>query len=418
MVLGDPQDELAEAGRRLWLGAAAPLPAAGDPVLDFDFGPEAEALAQETRELLARITTPEWRAKAHYSYAGHDPAIARQIGEAGLYHPSWPVEWGGRDASPDAAALSLSVWEEFNVTGHAQSVSNFVGAAVLQSGSEELKREVLMDLGRGRKNSSLGYSEPSSGSDIFAAKTRAEWDAGRGEWVINGQKMFTSGAEVTDFIFLLTRTDPDAPKHSGITMFLVPNKTPGVEIHPVHTMQEERTNATFYADVRLPDRYRIGEVNGGLVALGKALELEHGSNFRKGYHDLVDAVVEWARKPGPDGRPRIEDKSTLIRIARVKANCFLMELISKRAIYYALHHAGRRTAYGPMNKLFSSEALQRDMADLTELTAPDSLFHGRDGLGEVELGQRRAQIGTIYGGTSEVHRSMVAEIGLGLPRSR
>jgi alkylation response protein AidB-like acyl-CoA dehydrogenase len=418
LVLGDPTEQLAEAGRRLWLGARAPLPPAGDPGLDFGFGEEAEALANETRQLLARVTTPEWRAKAHYSYEGYDPEVNRKIGEAGLVHPSWPKEWGGRGAHPYAAALSLSVWDEYNVTGHAQTVSHFVGATLMQCASEELKAEVLLDIGKGLKNCSLGYSEPGSGSDIFAAKTRAVWDEAAKEWVINGQKMFTSGAELTDYVFLLTRTDPEAPKHAGITMFLVPLDAPGVEVHPVHTMQEERTNATFYADVRLPDRYRIGEVNKGLKVLGAALTLEHGAGYTPGNHHLVQAAVDWARRPGPDGRPRLEDRSTLVRIARVKANAWMKELIAKRAMYFGVTYPHQRTAYGPINKLFGSEAYQRDMADLIDLTAPDSLFHGREGLGQIELGHRHAQIATIYGGTSEVHRSMIAEIGLGLPRSR
>ena len=205
---------------------------------------------------------------------------------------------------------------------------------------------------------------------------------------------------------------------TGITMFLVPSKTKGVEIFPVHTMQEERTNATFYTDVRLPDRYRVGEINGGMRVLGAALELEHGAGYSPGKHGLVDAVVEWARRPGPDGTVPIEDPATIARIARVKTNACLKELIAKRAMYVGVSHFGKRTAYGSMNKLFGSEAFQRDMSDLIDLTAPESLFHGKTGLGEIELGHRQGQISTIYGGTSEVHRSMIAEIGLGLPRSR
>ncbi len=418
LTFGDPAGQLVEAGQRLWLGAQAPLPDAGDPDLDFEFGEESEALAAETRALLGRATTPEWRAAAHYSYEGYDPEVNRKIGEAGLVHPSWPTEWGGRGAHPFAAALSLATWGEFNVTGHAQTVSHFVGATLIACASDELKQEVLPDMGRGITNASLGYSEPHSGSDIFAAKTRAVWDEAGQEWVINGQKMFTSGAELTDYIFLITRTDPDAAKHAGITMFLVPSKTPGVEIFPVHTMQEERTNATFYSDVRLPDRYRIGEVNGGTRVLGAALELEHGAGYSHGRHGLVAAVVQWARRAGPDGTPPIDDSATIARIARAKANAWLKELVAKRAMFVGVSNFGKRTAYGSMNKLFGSEANQRDFADLIDLTAPDSLFHGKEGLGGVELAHRQAQIGTIYGGTSEVHRSMIAEIGLGLPRSR
>lgn len=419
LVLGDPTAELARVGERLWMTEQpAPVPETADVGLDFEFGEEADALMRETRELLARITTPEWREQAHWSFDGYDPEVNRQIGEAGLVHPSWPKEWGGRGAHPYAASAALSVWDEYDVTGHCQSVSHFVGAAVMQFGSEALKQKVLLDIGKGITNCSLGYSEPGSGSDIFAAKTRAVWDEKAQEWVINGQKMFTSGANVTDYIFLVTRTDPEAPKHQGITLFLVPIKTPGVEVHPIFTVGDERTNATFYADVRLPDLYRLGEVNGGLKVLSGALVMEHGAGFSPGPHGLIDAVVEWARKPGPDGRPRIEDSNTRTRIARAKVHAHVKELIAKRAMHHGVTNPGQRSAYGPMSKLFSSEAAQRDLADLMDLTAPDSLFHNKRGLGEVEMSHRAAQVGTIYGGTSEVHRSMIAEVGLGLPRSR
>jgi alkylation response protein AidB-like acyl-CoA dehydrogenase len=419
LVLGDPTAELTLAGRRLWLAEGpTPLPKTADVGLDFEFGEEADALANETRELLASITSDEWRATHHWSFDGYDPEVNRKIGEKGLVHPSWPVEWGGRGAHPFAASLALSTWDEYGVSGHAQGVSHFVGATLLQFASDELKDKVLLDLGRGITNTALGYSEPSGGSDIFAAKTRAVWDEANKEWVINGQKMFTSGANICDYIFLVTRTDPDAPKHKGLTIFLVPTNAPGVEIHPIYTVGDERTNATFYADVRVPDINRVGEVNGGLKVLSNALVLEHGAGYRPGEHGLVDIAVEWARTPGPDGARPIDDPSVLQRIARVKAHAWIKELLSKRAMYQGVTHPHRRTAFGPMSKVFASEAYQKDMSDLIDLTAPASLFHAAQGLGDIESGHRAAQVGTIYGGSSEVHRSMIAEVGLGLPRSR
>jgi alkylation response protein AidB-like acyl-CoA dehydrogenase len=237
--------------------------------------------------------------------------------------------------------------------------------------------------------------------------------------VINGQKMFTSGADCCQYIFLLARSDPEAAKHAGVTMFLVPTDTPGLEVHPVHTMQEERTNATFYADVRISDLYRIGEVGGGAKVLGEALVMEQGGVYRRGQHDLIDIAVGWARRTeGEDGAPRIEEKDVLRRLARVKAHSILKELLAKRVIYFARRHPARRTAFGPMSKMFGSETLQQDMTDLIDLTAPDVLFHDREGLGEIEITHRLAQINTIYGGTNEIQRSTIAEVGLGLPRSR
>jgi alkylation response protein AidB-like acyl-CoA dehydrogenase len=419
LVMGDPADELARAGERLWMnGGADPAPESADVGLDFEFGPEADALAEETRRLLAAITSDEWREAHHWSFDGYDPVVNRQIGEAGLVHPAWPKQWGGRDAPPYSAALALSVWDEYGVTGHCQSVTHFVGSAIMHFGSAELQNLVLPDFGKGLTNACLGYSEPHAGSDIFAARTRSEWDESRQEWVINGQKIFTSGANVSDYVFLVTRSDPDRPKHEGITLFLVPLKTPGIEIHPIFTVGDERTNSTFYSDVRIPDTYRIGPVNGGLKVLAGALVLEHGAGFSPADHALVQTVVDWARKPGPDGRPRLENPGVRSRISRVKVHAHIQDLLSKRAIYNGVNNPEQRTAYGPMSKVFRSEKSQSDLADLLDLTAPQSLFHSKHGLGEVESDHRAAQVGTIYGGTTEVHLSMIAEVGLGLPRSR
>jgi alkylation response protein AidB-like acyl-CoA dehydrogenase len=419
LVLGDPADELPLAGARLWLDAeAAPLPAGGAVGLDFEFGEEADALVQETRALLERITTAESRAKGHWSFDGYDPEVHRRLGEAGLAHPAWPKRWGGRDAHPFAANAALAVWSEYSVTSHPQVVTHYVGSTLMQCASEALQAEVLGELGAGLKNSSLGYSEPASGSDIFAAQTRAVWDVQAQQWVINGQKMFTSGANLTNYIFLLARTDAEAQKHAGITMFLVPIDTPGLEVQPIFTVGEERTNATFYTDVRVSDLYRVGEVNGGLQVLTKALKLEHGAGYSPGIHDLVEVALAWARRPGPDGRPRLENPAVRGRIARVKAHAHIKDLLSKRALYHGVTRPDRRTAYGPMAKLFGTEVKLRDLADLMDLAAPDTLLRGSQALGRLEVAHRAAQGGTIYGGTSEVHRSMIAEVELGLPRSR
>src|SRR6202007_2525364 len=136
---------------------------------------------------------------------------------------------------------------------------------------------VLSKIVAGDAVCSLGYSEPGSGSDVFAAQTKATPE-GNG-WRIDGQKMFTSGANIADYVLMLTRTNPDVPKHKGLTMFIVPLRAPGVEIQPVFTFQDERTNITYYDEVRIPDSYRLGEVDGGVKVMSGALELEHGGGF-------------------------------------------------------------------------------------------------------------------------------------------
>lgn len=413
ILLGDPNDQLIEAGRRLWLNSTAELPVSGDCGLNFDFGEDALRLADETRALLQRIAPKQPKAPAYKSWENFEPSLAAALGDEGLYHPSWPVEWGGRGAANYEAALALAVWDEFKMALAPQGTAHFIGSAVRIFGSDELKNDVLLPMAKGLAHAALGYSEPSSGSDIFAARTRAQWDDAAQEWVINGQKMFTSGAEQAEYIFLLTRTDPDAPKHAGITMFLIPTNTPGVEMQPIETVGEELTNATFYTDVRVPDRYRVGDVNGGAKVLGAALVLEQGSIYRAGEHAMVEEIVAWARDAS-----RLDDPSVLARITRVKINQILREVLGKRGIYFGISDPTRRNAYGPMLKLFYSEAMQRDMADMFDLIGPDILFPQFAGIGDVEINHRLAQVGTIYGGSSEVQRSTIAEIGLGLPRSR
>lgn len=416
LVLGDPEDELVEAGRRQVMGEAAELPEVGELTIDFDPPAGGEVLAAETRAVFAGVLDPEKHILHDHSFESHAWDVHRALGQANLLFPSWPEQWGGRGADSDSVRGSSRVWKEVGYTTPAAGVTGMIGSAVMHFGSDELKEEVLCRFSSGEVTACLGYTEPSCGSDVFAARTRATRD-GDG-WVIDGQKMFTSGAEHASYVFLITRTDPDAPKHRGITMFLVPLDSPGVEINPVYTFMDERTNATFYSEVRIPDRYRVGEVNGGVKVLSAALSQEQSGG---GYHDnlreMAQAVIEWASGCERGGRPVLEDPRTLARLARVYTHANVSEGLSARVM--ATRLAGEPDlAYGPAAKVFCTEAFISDSRDLIDLAAPQSLLRGKKGLGLVEMGYRHSTATTIYGGTSEVLRSMVAERRLGLPRSR
>jgi alkylation response protein AidB-like acyl-CoA dehydrogenase len=290
--------------------------------------------------------------------------------------------------------------------------------------SEELKREVLPRVLAGEVIISLGYTEPSAGSDVAAAQTRAVRD-GDG-WVIDGQKMFTSGANLTQYVFLLTRTDPGAAKHRGLTMFLVPLDTPGIEIHPVHTLSDERTNVTYYGGVRIPDRYRVGPVDGGWSVLGYALELEHGtsggaSTYSLILRELLDKALRWARTAERHGRPALEDPRVRERLARVAMHAEQAFVLARRSLWNGATGRPDR-GEGPMTKLLGTEALQADASDLLDLMAPDSLLHagvpGAAAEGEAQFAYRLGAAATIYGGSTEIIRSIIAQQALGLPRSR
>lgn len=417
LILGNPRAALDEAGRRLWTACAAvPLPPAGEIGIDFGYGDAAETLAAETRAFFETHLTPELREHAHHSWEGHDWGLHHALGAARLLYPEWPAAHGGRDADPYEAVASQHVWDEFDWTINAVAVSNMVGFTMIWFGADALQQEVLPRIASGEVVCCLGYSEPGAGSDVFAARTRAVRDGD--DWVINGQKMWTSGANLASYVLLLTRTDPEAPKHKGITMFLVPMDTPGIELTPIFTYPDERTNVTFYTDVRIPDRYRLGEINGGAAVMTAALKLEQGGAGFIGPHRRVLArAVEWARTARPGQAAPIEDPLVRRTLAEVAARVEVSDAIFRRSLFVKASGAPD-LAYGPMSKLFSTETFLRDSTDLLDLTAPYSLLKDRLGIGGIEVAHRHAAATTIYGGTSEVQRSLVAEKRLGMPRSR
>ena len=415
LILGDPARLLEEAGRRLYAGETTVLPDVGEISIDFDLGEQAQALASELDTFFKENLTPELQAKSHYSFDGHDAGLHRKLAQAGLLFPGWPKEWGGRAAPPYALNAASHVWEAHGWTSHVMGVSNMVGTIIRRFGREQLQREVLTKIAAGEAICSLGYSEPGSGSDVFAAATRATRD-GDG-WRIDGQKMFTSGANIADYVLLLARTDPTVPKHKGLTMFIVPLKSPDIEIQPVFTFQDERTNITYYDGVKVPDSYRLGEVNGGVKVMAGALELEHGGGFGKTQQHMVRQAEQLCRELQFRGRPLIEDTAAQVRLARATAHFLVSEVIAWRALWAGVEKKPN-AGFGPMAKLFSSEKFLADASDLLDLTAPESLSKRTGPAGFLNQCYRHSQGTTIYGGTSEIHRSMIAERALNLPRTR
>jgi alkylation response protein AidB-like acyl-CoA dehydrogenase len=415
LVLGDPQRLIEEAGRRLYGGERAALPDAGEVPIDFDLGDEARAIVKEIDAFFANNVTPQMRAKFHYSWEGYNPELNKKLAAAKLLFLGWPKEMGGRGLAPYARLAAMDALEEQGYNNPASNVAAMVGLIIYRFGSDELKREVLPKIVAGEIITSLGYSEPGSGSDVFAAQCRATRD-GDG-WRIDGTKMFTSGANLTDYVFMLTRTDPEAAKHKGLTMFLVPLKTKGVTVQPVFTFQDERTNITFYDGVRVPDSYRLGGVNEGARTMAAGLELEHGGGFGKVQRAMLKAAVLACKDIHLDGRPLLEQTQAQVRLARSAANLMVSEMLTFRAVW-ASSEKQPNAGFGPMAKMYSSEKFLSDARDLLDLTAPYSLSKRPGPAGFLNLCYRHAQGTTIYGGTSEVHRSLIAERALGMPRSR
>ncbi|MCR9096427.1 MAG: acyl-CoA dehydrogenase [bacterium] len=420
---GDPGEAYVDAADHRWRGRTAALPDAGECFLDFALGEEAERFRDEARAFFdAHPATEEQKTNQH-NFDGFDPDFHRAMAEAGLLYVSWPEEYGGRGLGMLEATVMGEESERARRSIHAKAVTSMVGQVVLEFGSEALKQEVIPRILRGEVICSLGFTEPGSGSDVAAAVTRARQDGE--EWIVDGQKMFTSGANIAQYVFLLTRTNPEVPKHKGLTMFLVPLDAPGVDIQAIHTLSNERTNATYYTEVRIPDRYRIGPVDGGWAVLGHALHLEHGSNGDAGstgeLHDVVEAAAEWAVRRVRNGAPVIENESFRAVLGRAQAAVEVTAALGRRQLWVGLNDRPDGGA-GPMVVAFKKDAFIDVSRRLLAATAPDSVL-GRgaeDAIadGAIEFGYRLAAANAIYGGTAEILKSVVAQATLGMPRSR
>ncbi|MGY1743088.1 MULTISPECIES: acyl-CoA dehydrogenase [unclassified Blastococcus] len=363
-----------------------------------------------------RHVRPEWAELEHATGTHHNPELHALLGQQGLLGAGWPAEYGGTDVDPGYA---LAVFQEIGARGLRMDgwiTTEMVARTILAVATEEAKREIVPAALRGEVVIVLGYTEPGSGSDVAAASMRAVRDGD--EWVVNGSKMFTSTAHVATHVFLLTRTNPEVAKHKGLTLLLARLDAPGVEVQPVHTLGGQRTNATFYSDVRVPDRMRIGDVDGGWGVMRVALVHERGTAVAPGGPTLVERVAAWAREtPGDDGAPLLDDPTVAESLARLAVDDEVARLLGLRVRWVA-STGGMPGVEGSMAKLFSSEAEQRRVAVLTGLLGERALLREGPLRGDVEEAFRKAPVSTIYGGTSEVQREIVAERRLGLPRSR
>ena len=232
---------------------------------------DQQAFAEEVRAFLDEHLTPEVYAGVRAKAEHFDKGLILALGAKGWLMPRWRSEDGG--AELDDVCVKILETELARRDAQALVGDQLPWPAVEAHADPGLRDELKPQVASGEVRFCLGYTEPDGGSDIAGAKTRAVRDGD--EWVINGQKIFTSNAQNSQYVFLITRTDPTLPKHKGMTMFLVPTSSPGFERQPLPTIGDETTNVSFYSDIRLSDRYRIGEVNNGWSTLHGPLDVEH-----------------------------------------------------------------------------------------------------------------------------------------------
>ncbi|MDT5147143.1 MAG: hypothetical protein QOC58_1788 [Mycobacterium sp.] len=375
-----------------------------------------QAFRDEARAFLATHMTEEVRRHDRETGDNFNEGLHSAFGAAGYLEAEWKSA-----AEGGFSRVRRRIWElekrRVHVPWVTWGTTAMVARSVVKFGSPDLKDEVLPGVFSGHIRLCLGYTEPEGGSDVATCKTRAVRDGDR--WLINGSKMFTTGAHNCQYVFLITNTDPEARKHKSLTMFLVPLDSPGIEIQCIRTVDGDRTNIVYYSDVRVDDKYRLGEVNAGWTVLREPLDVEHGAvaaapdglqdtsimmHQASFLSEAVDKATARVTQPEPSGRRLIDDKSVAYRLGRSVA---------------------RMEAALAAPSIFGRVAIAQTMRDISPelmdiLGAASALPFGTDGAaddGSAEYVYRFAPLVGIYGGTLEVFRNMIAQhvLGLGKP---
>ena len=386
--------------------------------MDFTYPPAAEAFRAELRAWLDTHVTDDVRG---LGIAHLDPASSglerlrawnRELAGAGYATISWPAEYGGRGAG----VLEQVVWNEELHRSGAPGPINVLGIpnvapAIMTYGTDVQKTTLLPPMQRGDDIWCQGFSEPDAGSDLASLLTRATRDGD--DWVITGQKIWTTLGHVADWSELLVRTDPDAPKHRGITCLLVEMNRPGIEVRPLVTITgEHEFNEVFLDEVRVPVDHTLGPVNEGWRVAMTTLAHERGgvAKLHLGLRAKVRRLLDTARQtPLGDGRMASEDPALRARLARAYLQAELLKLISDRAISGELH--GRPLGpEGSIAKLVWSETEQFVAEVAGDVLGPDA------NTGEWGRDRVMARSHTIAGGTTQVNKNILATRILGLPR--
>ena len=392
--------------------------------MDFELDAGQYAWLTEVREFLSENVTPELRAElAEHDLEFPNGEVARfrrKIGAKGWFGLNWPREYGGLGGQGGLGAvhqhLLMSEFEYWGVPGPDLTVTS-VAPMIMRHGTEQNKNEWLPLIAKGEMICAVGYSEAEAGTDLASLRTRATRDGEH--WVINGSKIWNSGAQRATHEWLCVRTDPNGVRHRGISVIIVPIDSPGVAIRPLYAWSGYRTNEVHFDDVRVPVTNLVGEVNRGWTYITGALDLERGALTNAGdLRRAVDELRELARSPRRDGSVPADDAALRRRLAQAEADVEVATLMGYEAASM-LDSGVIPTVEVSVEKVFTSELRQR-IADLAlDLLGPDGLLaHGSEIAplaGKFERLYRAAPLMRFGGGTNEVLRDVIAQRGHGMP---
>ncbi len=395
--------------------------------MDFRFSQEEEAFRQEVRRWLREEIPQRWIELDPGMWEETDESWAlargfqRKLGEKGWLAPAFPREYGG-------LALShmnrLVLAEELSYSRAPVSVEveitvNWVAPSIMLFGTEQQKKDYVTAIARGEIVFCIGYSEPDAGSDLASLKTRAVEE--RDDYVINGQKIWCSYGHLADYCWLAARTDPDAPRHKGISVFIVDMKTPGITVRPLtNILNRHSFNEVFFDDVRIPKENLVGQKNNGWYQLMIALDLERSSiGWAAANQRIIEELIEYAKTTRRNGEPLASDPLIRNQLAQLVVENEVARMMAYRIAW--MYSKGLHPSYeSSMSMVFISEATRR-----TADAGMRILGH----YGELDRDSKWAVMNArlmrmclsslsigVGGGSNEIQRNIIAMRGLGLPR--
>jgi 3-oxocholest-4-en-26-oyl-CoA dehydrogenase alpha subunit len=389
--------------------------------MEIGYTEEHQALRTRLRDYYTDLLTPEVEAQLADSH-GIGPnmrRVVKQMADDGWLGIGWPTEYGGQGRS----AIEQYIFFDESMRAGApvpMLTINTVGPTIMQFGTPEQKQFFLPKILAGDIHFCIGYTEPESGTDLASLQTRAVRDGD--EYVINGQKIYTSLAGGADYIWLATRTDPEVSKHKGISMFIVPMDTPGIKVVPMHLLGDHNINYTFYEDVRVPAANLVGGENNGWSLITNQLNHERVTLCSSGIIErALDDTRAWAQHTKlADGRRVIDQEWVQVHLARVYARLEFLKLINWKVAWTATQ-GHLDVADASTTKVFGTEFYMEAFKLMMEVVgqagylttgSPEAVLAGR-----LESYARSLVILTFGGGTNEIQRDLIAIFGLGLPRS-
>ena len=393
--------------------------------MDTEFSVEQRALRDEFRAYMRALMTEELKAELLLSTEGGGPLwrqAMRQMGKDGWIGLGWPKEWGGRGYGPIEQYIFI---EEVTRAGlpFPYLTTESIGPAIAEFGSERLKQEILPRILAGEIVVGIGYSEPHAGTDMAALKTKAVREGD--EYVISGQKVYTSLAHFADYIFIAVRTgDPETmPRHKGISILMMPTSAEGFSHTPIHTVADGETNTTYYDNVRVPADHLIGPENGGWGVVVSQLNRERLTLMNPGTANLMyQNVLEHARDTVDAQGLRLIDQPRVKRtLAAIYTQLRALQLACRKQAW-ALHNDALDVADASAIKVYGYEAFLECYRAMLEVLGPHgSMKRGSYGAliqGQLELIYRAVPVYGFAGGTNEIQRDLISQFGLGLPRAK